>query len=92
MRRNSVKLTTVGDIPLALSNVACGNGFDRYATVTDVLDAVEDSVDAHDLFMRLAGLNLLGFDCMTIDRETDTYVRIKGVDKLKNVYLLTARK
>ena len=75
--------------PCAVSNMACGTG---YADPIDVYDAVEDSNTAQELLNNLKRLKLLAWYNLTIDRETDTYVRIKGVDTLGNVHYLKATK
>lgn len=63
----------------ALSNICHGNGFNGYATVMDLRDAVEDSKTAEQLLHNLRKLCLIGIENnMTIDRNTSSYTRIKG--------------
>ena len=72
----------------ALSNICHGNGRNKYSTALDLADAAEDSKSPEQLLRNLNRLNLIGMDNMTIDRDTDTYTRIKGSDVLGNAHFL----
>ena len=72
----------------ALSNICHGNGSNRFATVTDLQDAVEDSSNAEQLVQNISRLNIIGIDTLKADRDTDTYTRLRGTDSLGNVYYL----
>ena len=90
MNRNSVKLTNVRGNRYALSNIACGNGADSFATVVDLLDAIEDSYGGEETLSKVSKLQLLGFYNIQLDRETNEYVRLKGNDSLGNKFYLIA--
>lgn len=82
-----------GNWNCAISNIAHGNAIvTAYSTPMDVYDAVEDAVDGIDLLRRLKKLKLVGWYNLHIDRETESYVRVKGTDVLGNVHYLKAGK
>ena len=72
----------------ALSNICHGDGRNKYATVLDLSDAAEDSNSPEQLLKSLNRLNLVGMNNMAIDRDTDSYTRIKGSDVLGNAHFL----
>ena len=76
----------------ALSNICHGNGYNKFATVLDLKDAVEDSKDAKALLRNLSKLNLIGMNNMLIDRDVMTYTRIKGYDGMGNIHFLVCHK
>lgn len=76
----------------ALSNICHGNGYNKFSTVMDLRDAVEDSKTAVQLVNNLRNLCLIGMDNMTIDRNTSAYTRIKGIDRLGNIRYLKVEK
>ena len=90
MNRNSVRLVNVRGSRYALSNIACGNGVDNFATVVDLLDAIEDSYGGEEMLSKVSKLQLLGFYNIQLDRETNEYVRLKGNDSLGNKFYLIA--
>lgn len=59
-------------------------------SIAQIEDAVEDSKTGYDLMTKLNSLNL--FRKFTLDRETDTKVRLKSVDRLGNVSYFEATK
>lgn len=78
------RMKTSKGIPLALSNIC------NTCSVTDIEDAVADSRSGAELVSKL---NILGiFDKFTLDRETDSMVRLKCVDYCGNVEYLEATK
>lgn len=72
----------------ALSNICHGNGRNKFATVIDLKDAVEDSTDAKSLLANIRSLNLIGMDDLRIDRDVLTYTRLIGRDALGNIHYL----
>lgn len=72
----------------ALSNICHGNGRNKFATVMDLRDAVEDSKDAKSLLANISRLNLIGRDYLRIDRDVLTYTRLIGRDALGNIHYL----
>lgn len=76
----------------ALSNICHGNGHNKYATVMDLRDAVEDSKDAKSLVENLRRLKLIGMDNLRIDRDVMTYTRLIGWDPIGNVHYLKISK
>ncbi len=68
----------INDINEALTNIAHGNGHNDYATPIQLKDAVEDSTTAKELLSNLQKLHFVGWNNLSIDRETKYYVRIKG--------------
>lgn len=87
---NNPKLVYPDGARGALSNIAHGVG--KWSSVIDLVDAVEDSNTAKELLINLKKLSLVGMNSLTIHRETDSYVRIKGTDMLGNVKYLIAYK
>ena len=79
------QLMTANRIPEALSNLT----YRGTTTVMDIMDAVEDSATGAELVKRLNALDLPRF---TLDRETETYARLKTVDPWGGVSYLVARK
>ena len=58
--------------------------------VTDIEDAIEDSRDGYEL---LNAINALGiYEKFSLDRETDTMVRLKAKDCFGNMRYITATK
>ncbi len=82
---NTITLLYPNGMCGALSNICHGNGMNKYATVQDLQDAVEDSKDANDLVMNLSAIELVGMRDIIIDRDTETYTRVKGHDLLGNI-------
>ena len=82
------KLTLCTDdrIRESLTNLTYSGRF----TVTDMIDAAEDSTDGAQLLNRLRALGLT--DRMAVARETETYTRISIIDCWGNVHYLEARK
>lgn len=76
----------------ALSNICLGNGHNKWATVLDLTDAVEDSKNAQQLLLNLNKLNLIGMNDMIIDRDSEFYTRLKGHDPLGNIHYLKIEK
>lgn len=81
-----VQLMTANGFPEALSNLWYWNQCD----IATFLDAIEDSKNAEDLVRRINGLRI--FRKFTLSRETDSYVRLKGIDNLGNVSYLVIHK
>lgn len=79
-------LRTSNGIPEALSNLWYGNE----CSIAQIEDAIMDSTTGHELMTKLNGMNL--FRKFTLDRETDTKVRLKSVDRLGNVSYFDATK
>ena len=79
-------LRTSNGIREALSNLWYGNE----CSIAHIDDAVEDSTTGYELMTKLNGMNL--FRKFTLDRETDTKVRLKSVDRLGNVSYFEATK
>ena len=81
------------NINCAVSNVAHGNGIvTAYSTPVDFYDAVEDARNAKELLANLNTLKLVGWNNLVVDRETESYVRVKGTDVLGNVHYLKVLK
>ena len=83
---NKLKLYTANRMPESLTNLTYSGRF----TVTDMIDATEDSANGAQLVNRLRGLGLT--DRMEVARETDTYTRIRITDCWGNEHYLEARK
>ena len=79
-------LKTSNGIREALENLWYGGE----CTIAHIEDAVEDSKTGYELMTKLNGLNL--FRKFTLDKETDTRVRLKSVDSLGNVSYFEATK
>ena len=90
----NVTLFTANATNLSLSNICHGGGArnDRYASVIDLMDAVEDSKTAKDFLTRISALNFVGFENPKIDRETDEYVRLRAEDGMGNTRYMKALK
>lgn len=73
------KLKTSEGIVEAISNLWYRNE----SSIAEIEDAVEDSTTGAELVKRINQLTLLRK--FTLDRETDTKVRLKSVDKLGNI-------
>ena len=73
-------------INLALSNLC------NTCSTTAIEDAVADSETGAELVRRLNNIKGLFYNNFTLDRETDTQVRLKTVDGWGNVSYLTATK
>ena len=78
------RMKTSRGIPLALSNIC------NTCSVTDIEDVVADSRSGAELVSRINRLGI--FDKFTLDRETDSMVRLKCVDYCGNVEYLEATK
>ena len=78
------RMKTAQGVLLALSNIC------NTCSITDVEDAVADSRNGAELVRRLNNLDI--FNKFTLDRETDTMVRLKSVDCWGNVEYLEATK
>ena len=83
---NKLKLYTANRMLESLTNLTYSGRF----TVTDMIDATEDSATGAQLVNRLRGLGLT--DRMEVARETDTYTRIRITDCWGNIHYLEARK
>lgn len=79
-------LKTSNGIREALENLWYRNE----CSIAHIEDAVEDSKTGKELMEKLNNLNL--FRKFTLDRETDTRVRLKSVDHLGNVSYFEATK
>lgn len=79
-------LKTSNGMQEALSNLFYGNK----CTIADIEDAVADSKTGIELVVKLNDLDLLR--CFVLDRETDTRVRLKSVDRLGNISYFEATK
>jgi len=79
-------LKTSNGLREALSNLWYGDE----CSIAHIEDAVEDSTTGYELMTKLNSLNL--FRKFTLDRETDTKVRLKSVDRLGNVSYFEATK
>ena len=80
-----ISLTTSAGVPEALSNLCY-----RPTTVEDIKDTIEDSTTAREIVYNLSKLNILRR--FIPDRETDTYIRLKGIDSLGNISYLRINK
>ena len=80
----NLRLKTASGIPEALSNIC------NTCHTVDIEDAVADSRTGTELVNRINRLGI--FDKFTLDRETDTMVRLKTVDYCGNVSYLEATK
>lgn len=89
---NSIDLVYPNGQRGALSNICHGNGMNKFATVVDLKDTVEDSTDANELLRNLSRLNLVGMNHLSIDRDTPSYTRIKGDDPIGNICYLKIQK
>ena len=83
---NKLKLYTANRMLESLTNLTYSGRF----TVTDMIDATEDSANGAQLVNRLRGLGLT--DRMEVARETDTYTRIRITDCWGNEHYLEAKK
>lgn len=79
-------LKTSNGIREALSNL----WYDNECSIAHIEDAVEESKTGEELKNRLNGLKL--FCKFTLDKETDTRVRLKSVDRFGNVSYFEATK
>ena len=57
--------------------------YNNRCTIADIEDVVEDSRSGEELVTKINKLNLLRK--FTLDRETETKVRLKSIDALGNV-------
>lgn len=64
--------------------------YNNRCTIADIEDAVEDSRNGKELVTKINKLNLLRK--FTLDRETETKVRLKSIDALGNVSYFEAEK
>lgn len=85
---NSIDLIYASGNYGALSNICHGNGYNRWASVMDLMDAVEDSDNAQQLLLNLSKLNFVGMSGLTIDRDSALYTRIKGSGALGDIRYL----
>ena len=67
----------------------CDLAWDRDDTIK-IYDAVEDAKDGKDLVKRLNALKLMVH--WTLDRETDTMVRLRGKEPMGNTRFFFANK
>lgn len=74
--------------PYAWSNL---NFIDKSIDVTTIMDIIEDAISGEDLVCELGKLRMV-HRVWTIDRETETMVRIKHVDMLGNVTYIECEK
>lgn len=79
-------LQTSNGIREALSNL----WYHNECSIAHIEDAVADSKTGYELMTKLNGLKL--FRKFVVDRETDTRVRLKSVDRLGNVSYFEATK
>lgn len=87
------KLFNQCGVRLSMNNIAHGSAMvTAYSTPVDVYDAIEDAHDGKELLKNLKQLKLVGMNNMCIDRETASYVRIKGDDPLGNIRYIRALK
>ena len=82
MKVQKIRLRTDRGIPESISNLWYGNDCD----VAQIEDAIDDSLSAQELTLRINRLQLLRN--FTLDRETDTKIRLKSVDHLGNISFL----
>ena len=68
----------------------CNLWYQNECSIAHIEDAVADSRTGYELMTKLNSLNL--FRKFTLDRETDTKVRLKSVDRLGNVTYFEATK
>lgn len=78
------RYSTADGKALALSNLYFRNG----CSVEAIRDAVEDAHTATELMENINALNL--FEKFTIDRVTDSYVRLKSKDCFGNIHYFKA--
>ena len=64
--------------------------YNNRCTIADIEDVVEDSTNGTELVSKINKLNLLRK--FTLDRETETKVRLKSIDALGNVSYFEAEK
>lgn len=76
------------NIPYSWSNL---NFIDRNINVVTVKDIIEDSKNGNELVKELGKLNMV-HNKWSVDRESDTKVRIKNVDMLGNVTYIECEK
>ena len=82
----NVKYYNSHNIPLSLRNLY----FRNECSVTEILDIVEDANTVEEL---INGLNSLRINIrFNIDRTTEQYVRLKGIDAFGNIHYLKAYK
>lgn len=81
----NIKYFNHNNTPCALSNLL---GLRRDVTVQDILDVVEDSKTVQDLEKGINSLNLMRK--FKVDRVTETYARLKSVDRLGNIEYIKA--
>lgn len=67
------------------------NFIDRNINVVTIMDIIEDSKTGNELIMQLGKLKMV-HNKWTIDRETDTKVRLKNSDVLGNVSYIECEK
>lgn len=68
----------------------CNLWYHNDSSIAEIEDAVADSKTGYELMTKLNRMNLLRR--FTLDRETDTKVRLKSVDRLGNVSYFEATK
>ena len=61
----------------------CNLWYQNDSSIAEIEDAVADSKTGYELMTKLNRMNL--FRKFTLDRETDTMVRLKSVDSYGNV-------
>lgn len=82
MNIQKIRLRTGRGIPESISNLWYGNDCD----ISQLEDTIDDSLSANELTLRINRLQLLRK--FTLDRETDTKIRLKSVDNLGNISFL----
>jgi len=82
MKVQKIRLRTGRGIAESISNLWYQNECD----ISQFEDAVFDSKDAQELMLRINSLNLLRK--FTLDRATETKIRLKSVDNLGNISFL----
>ena len=81
----NIKYFNHNNTRFALSNLL---GLRRDITVQDILDVVEDSKTAQDLERGINSMDLTRK--FKVDRVTETYARLKSVDRLGNIEYIKA--
>lgn len=64
--------------------------YNNRCTIADIEDVVEDSRSGEELVIKINKLNLLRK--FTLDRETETKVRLKSINALGNISYFEAEK
>jgi hypothetical protein len=85
--KSEITLFNASMTRLSISDICHGSGkpTDKYTSVVQLFDTVEDSKDSKELIANIKKLCFVGFNNPVIDRETVEYVRLRASDIYDNI-------